>query len=91
MLMALLTMTKLVLNFACRAVRSCMDMLPHSFRLLPLSPLEMYEQEGPNTLVTSIFAAALTDPSNTFAIGAVGRWIAISEVLQQVSPLLLYH
>jgi len=62
-------------------------MLPHSFRLLPLPPMEMYEQGSGGNLITAVFAAVLTDPADKFAIGALGAWLPVGECLQMVRPL----
>lgn len=61
-----------------------MEILPHSFRLLPLPPVELYQQGADCVLITAIFAAVLTNPDDKFAIGALGAWLPVSECLKAV-------
>ena len=64
-----------------------MEILPHSFRLLPLPPVELYQRGADCVLITAIFAAVLTKSEDKFAIGALGAWLPLAECLQAVSPL----
>ena len=60
-------------------------MLPGSYRLLPLPRADLYQATAPGGVrVTEIFAAQLRDPDDAFAVGALGRWAPLSELLQQV-------
>ena len=70
---------------ACRALEAGCEMLPGSYRLLPLPPVEVYKQSGDAGIrTTSIFAAQLRDPTDAFAVGALGCWVPITELLRQV-------
>ncbi|BDA42376.1 probable metal chaperone YciC at N-terminal half [Coccomyxa sp. Obi] len=70
---------------ACRALEKGIEILPHSFRLLPLPPVEVYQQGKDGVLVTAIFSAVLTNPEGKFAIGALGAWVPVAECLQAAS------
>ena len=60
-------------------------MLPGSYRLLPLPHADRYHATPAGAVrVTAVFAAQLRDPDDAFAVGALGRWVPVLELLQQV-------
>ncbi len=71
-------------TFLYRALEGGLEMLPNGFRLLPVVPVECYERKAKGIEITSIFAAVETDPADKFSIGALGQWLPMSDLLQQV-------
>ena len=70
--------------FCRRALEGGCEMLPGSYRLLPLPAVELYHQTAAGARVTAVFAAQLTDPADAFAVGALGSWVPFLELLRQV-------
>ncbi len=66
-------------------------MLPGGFRLLPVVPVECYERAAEHIVITSIFAAVETNPTDKFSIGALGQWRPVSELLRQVISKRMYR
>ncbi len=78
-----------------RALEGACELLPAAYRLLPLPHVDLYDTCGSGSVViTSLFAAQLRDPGDPFAVGALGAWVPVLDLLPQVrrcsQPLLWF-
>lgn len=72
-------------SFLVRALEGACEVLPQAYRLLPLPHVELYAARTHGGVgITSLFAAQLRDPGDPFAVGALGAWAPLPDLLSQV-------